>query len=682
MNDFNVSFSDADHKYGSVKLRNMKEIIMFKLAQGWRWVIHCFTFLLLLATVGACGGSGGSSSAVSAEAQAEFGLESITPSPFEGVALSSSEFVITFTKPLNASTVSADTAGIWAGRVVPATIDLISDRQIRIKSTHILTPNATYQLVVTDEVKGANGERFDGLIVNYLIDGFEIYRTDPADKEESFYADSNIKLEFTEPVVIDTLYDNFVLYDVTDGKSIEFTAHTPVAGIVNINPAERLTAGNTIEFRANAGILSHYGATLPPLVQTFTVSEQRLPPKVTDFYPDSDAEFDPLDSIVISFTQDLDPTMIDENDVFIREDSSGKAIATKAVVNGPQITITPVEPLKYKTKYQLARLFAKNSKFQDLEGKNVGGTMNWFFTTKDAAEALPLEISTGSYAVNDDKTHAYFYNSVDPTIARVNLVEFDSATYLTLDKVANSVCVTDSSLYTLTLKNDQSEALDWTLTEYDAYSLAEKMSSTIRLERESINDSIFTELYCAKGRVFINSYAILYEIDIKSSSGNNLSVIREFDTGSVTLKPGDDDILIYASDELFRLDGKDVVKLYDLARSSWTVGGGIAEASIEKNLYASVNAIYQLDTGDFLSAAGKSHLRDVDDYVQAVDFNNMRWFAGQSIYSLQDFSRIGPVHNYSGAWSFFDHHGNLYYSKLRQLYRIDHSIIASGLLGD
>ena len=652
------------------------------LDQWQRVLVYC-----LLLIVAGCGG-GETDGRVPAAAEGSFGIEDISPSAVDGVMLSTDSIVVTFTKPPRAETVSSQTAGIWseAGqRELPSTLSL-EGRRVTITPSQQLTPGAAYTFVITDEVRSNAGERFAGLIARYTVDGFEMLRSSVKDDAVDFHVDGTILLGFSEPVMVDSLREHLVLFDTTTASPIPYLAEavntsgrqSETALEVRIRPVGRLPGGHTIELRAGSGIMNTSGERLPPAMRTFTVSDKHFAPVVQDFFPGPDEQIDPYDSIVITFSQDIDPASVDEDDGFLRKDN--RWVKTKTTVDGPRVIITPVEPLSYRARYVFTTVLSDSSTFKDEAGVPLATPITRDIDTGRPEDELLLEFTPEFYAADPDHTALFFYSPDEKQVAKVNLPAFDRVEYLELEKGLQSACVNDTHLYVLTKLGETGTNVRWHLGEYDRHSLLETNSTSFRQDSDHRGTDEEEWLHCIEDSVFFQSYRFFYELNIAAPEGEDLTVFHEFDKDVNRITQSEEGVLFYPSNALYRLDGREVIKVMDLhTQYNWRSSQGTLQASIDRNLLASNNAIYRLDTGEEIIRLSLNYTWD-DNYVFAVDYQNMHWFDGESIYSLEDNSSIGSVEQRRGYISFFDPYGNLYYSGIKRLFRVEHDVITSGAL--
>jgi len=85
------------------------------------------------------------------------------------------------------------------------------------------------------------------------------------------------------------------------------------------------------------------------------------------------------------------------------------------------------------------------------------------------------------------------------------------------------------------------------------------------------------------------------------------------------------------------------------------------------------NKIYQLSTDNVLAEFSKTHDYGFPETIIATDFDHMLLVTTKAIYSLEDFSEIGPMPKTASRMSraFFDADGNLYFTGVVALYRLD-----------
>jgi hypothetical protein len=104
---------------------------------------------------------------------------------------------------------------------------------------------------------------------------------------------------------------------------------------------------------------------------------------------------DPTTSILLTFSQAVDPTTITSTSLELQ--TSGADVAVQRLVSGSTVTLTPSAPMKFATAYRVAVA----AMVADLTGSAIGQTVTVDFTTRDRALGSATRVDGGGADVSN-----------------------------------------------------------------------------------------------------------------------------------------------------------------------------------------------------------------------------------------------------------------------------------------
>jgi len=481
---------------------------------------------------------------------------------------------------------------------------------------------------------------------------------------------TDIRIEYDEAINIDSINQELiVLQDKKTGVQFDFVLemendnHTlaviPVGGfdydarvelILPAGIADISGNGSTNEFALRFDTWGDYGG-----------------PQFVSSLPATDASNVNINSaITVTFDRDLDASAIDNNAKYLNLQNGtplGIFVPYSTSVDGNTLTITPDEPLKYDSVYEIGFYKTSHSTIRDLNGNGGYEISNWTFHTELYQDRIALPVNVDAFDLHRDTNTLYTLDAAAKQLTSFNLDTDSTGTTLSLEHTPNEICIhAESDRFFIT--NSSADIIN----EYRLSDL-EKLTD-IPWSGGSIygNSTTDRRFECTSEHLFISSFGFspkLHRID--------------------RALPHTEQIL----------SGIDGVGDFEVASNgniyTWFLHQGLAGTKVSR--YANNGGSWQVasqstknfpdhraepwDSPILLDEANsrllnKRYVFDTDNLAQpihdfgndvvmyAADFQNNKVAGIDSIYSLTDFSKIGTIPASIEDGMVFDKDGELY----------------------
>ncbi|MDX1810380.1 MAG: Ig-like domain-containing protein, partial [Gammaproteobacteria bacterium] len=350
-------------------------------------------------------------------------VESIEPGRFKTRVAINSFVSVTFSEPMNGSTINTDSFYITdeARNTVPAQV-ITSERRAALKPSQLLSPYTRYTINIVRTVEDAQGNPMILDFQSIFTTGNELDNTPPEvdsvypkENARSINVDTYVSVKFSEnidPTLVDS--DTFFVQDLL-GNVIE--------GTIEISDAEvKFTPTEPLAYQTQYVVTARQMKDLAnnPMLIPFTssFSTETAPdttgPVVVNSYPKNNENNIPVNtSISVSFNELLDSTITADS---ITLSSNGQTISGFVQIKDNVILFTPAAPLSSLTQYTVAL----TNNIKDLVGNPLETSFQWQFTTGDGSDKTPPVVSyiqpeAGAKNVaNNNAITVTFSEAIDP----------------------------------------------------------------------------------------------------------------------------------------------------------------------------------------------------------------------------------------------------------------------------
>ncbi|MFN7962562.1 MAG: Ig-like domain-containing protein [Thermoanaerobaculia bacterium] len=312
--------------------------------------------------------------------------------------------VLTFSEPLDASTVSGSTFALLVdGDPLSTSVSRSADNQT-VTLTAALPPAATVTVVATNDVKDLSGNRLADFQSQFqTAPSFDSGRPSvvsqrpgngatgvPRSTSVVLYTSEAMDAASIAPALVISVNGVPVAGSVAltgNGRAIEFTPAAPLAysSLVEIflSPSARDIAGNAVNsYQASMRIEANPAATAPSVVRTHPTN--------------SAADAPALPVVELEWSEPLDPATVNGTTVTLRLNSgSGPVVAStiSLVRGGKVVRIVPTAALTAGQQY----FVQVTTGLKDLDGQGLASTQNFIFfrpvATADTVAPTVLAIS-------------------------------------------------------------------------------------------------------------------------------------------------------------------------------------------------------------------------------------------------------------------------------------------------
>ncbi|MGD8747439.1 MAG: Ig-like domain-containing protein, partial [Balneolaceae bacterium] len=288
-----------------------------------------------------------------------------------------------------------------------------------------------YSAIITNGVQDLAGNKLENNYSWSFTTGKEpdniaprLTSTDPADNETNVAVNTNISATFSEPMDPSTINSNTFRVSQNGSAvngSLSYSGSTAI-----FSPDSDFDFNSTYAVTVTTGVQDLAGNNMASSVSwSFTTASppDNTPPQISSTNPADNQKDLPINtSITVTFSEDMDPSSINNNTFILRQGSTG--ISGTISYSSKTASFTPSGDLAFGTTYTAII----TSGVKDLAGNSLQNNYSWSFTTgKEPDNTAPQLTSTDpadnetDVAVNANIT-ATFSEPMDPST--VNTTNF------------------------------------------------------------------------------------------------------------------------------------------------------------------------------------------------------------------------------------------------------------------
>ncbi len=296
-------------------------------------------------------------------------LEAVSPvDSAVDVAVLGTTVELSFSEPLNASTVNANTIALYAngGVIRPSVFRSATGQQVSLSAT--LPANSIVSVVVTDGVRDLSGNALAPFASSFTTGAIDdrdngrpaVSRVQPANNTSNWFGVSEVVLYMNEVMDAASLdgglfvAQNGALVDGTiellgNGRTIRFTPDTPFAESslvqVYLQPTVTDDSGNAVNTWSS---LFRMGTT------DERIGTRHFPTAYFPFNGQTDVAVNPV--FYVSYNEELDAASLTDANVTLRDLDNGSALVAvdyELDATGRLLKITPEAPLAANNRYQV-----------------------------------------------------------------------------------------------------------------------------------------------------------------------------------------------------------------------------------------------------------------------------------------------------------------------------------------
>jgi hypothetical protein len=327
---------------------------------------------------------------------------------------------LVFDRPMDRESVEA---AFTLSPGVEGSFEWKDDRTLNFTPSEPLARDATYEVYVGAEARGADGEPLDGAYyfqfrtVGYL----EVSQTIPAPGSDGVEAGSILTVMFNRPVVPLMAVSDPAAADlpqpVTFDPPIDGSGEWLNTSIYVFTPEGPLAGGTTYTARVAAGLTDTTGGVLDePYEWTFSTQ----PPAVVWTTPNEEAELVPVDtSVRVEFNMPIDPASARRHFSLKRAGLLGSAVDGELSVEGSVLVFTPTNWLDFDREYVVSVEAGLTS-----AGGGVGMAQDyaWNFTTVPLPRIVSTTPRDGAQNARPYTSFEIEFNTpIDPTTVMPNI---------------------------------------------------------------------------------------------------------------------------------------------------------------------------------------------------------------------------------------------------------------------
>lgn len=256
--------------------------------------------------------------------------------------------------------------------------------------------------------------------------------------------DNTIDVQFSETIDESSLDNNsFYVLDGNGDKVPGVITYNNAFNIASFKPDISFVYSSNYSYVVSTAITDLNGIALESGINIpFVTGQDYTWPSMLSSTPahgDVDVAID--SSIVINFSELMDPTSLIENTVTLRLSNTNTIVPVTAVLDAATLTITPDNSLQYDAAYNLS-IFG----LTDLAGNPFSSSSSYFsFTTAPLPTFIPIGVRLESikYSASDNK--AYGIDPVNKQLLVIDLTAKQVSKTIQLTYVPNDLCIDSAS---------------------------------------------------------------------------------------------------------------------------------------------------------------------------------------------------------------------------------------------